>query len=428
MELNVERLGPCRARVSFTVPSEEFEGEVRRLLALAGKNVKVKGFRPGHVPVQVVERTHGKAARREAINSFLQQAYERAMKEHALRPLAHPRVELPEQGPLHGADFSLGFEVDLRPEFELQPFEGLEVESELVPVLDQHVEGALQELALANAKPEPAGEEGLPADGMALCRVSLHHGDEEVLSREGLRLGPTTPVAGTDPEEFKRSLTGAREGATLELPLTFPEDFEREDLRGAQGTCRIRVDKAFRIVPATREQIERALGVEGEAALRAEIQRRLADLHRAREDARVEHVLLERLIEAHPMDLPEPMVDEQVAARVAQTRKEMEAQGLPPEQIPEPTEAEEKALRQAAERAARGYFLIEAIARKQGLQVTDEELAGELRAIAARNKASFEEVRDYYKEQNLIGQLALETVERKVRRHLRESARVKPPG
>jgi hypothetical protein len=60
--------------------------------------------------------------------------------------------------------------------------------------------------------------------------------------------------------------------------------------------------------------------------------------------------------------------------------------------------------------------------------VTDEELAGELRAIAARNKASFEEVRDYYKEQNLIGQLALETVERKVRRFLRESARVKTPG
>jgi trigger factor len=393
--------------------------------------VKVKGFRPGHVPVQVVERTHGKAARREAINTFLQQAYQRAVEDHGLRPLAHPRVELPEPGPIHGADFSLRFEVDLRPEFELQDYAGLEVESQLEPVLDQHVENALQELTLANAKPEPAGEEGLPADGMALCRVSLHHGEggeEEVLAREGLRISPGSPIAGVDPEDWKRALTGAREGTTHDLPFVFPPDFEREDLRGAQGLCRIRIDQALRIVPAAREDLYRALGVEGEEALHAAVRARLEAMHRSREEARIESALLERLIEAHPMELPERMVDEQVAARVAQAKKEMEEQGAPPDQIPEPTEEEEKAMRQAAERAARGYFLIEAIARKQGLQVTDEELAGELRAIAARNKASFEEVREYYKEQNLIGQLALETVERKVRRFLRESAQVKAPG
>jgi trigger factor len=378
--------------------------------------------------VQVVERTHGKAARREAMNTFLQQAYQRACEENSLRPLAHPRVDMPEQTPIHGADFELQFEVDLRPEFELQEIEGLEVESELEPVLDQHIEGALRELTASNAKPEPAGEDGLPADGMAVCRVSMHHGDEEVASREGLRVSPSMPIGGTDPEEFRRVLTGAHEGATFELPLTFAQDFEREDLRGAQGTCRIRVDQAFRIVPPTREQLERALGVEGEEALHAEIRRRLVDLHQARENARVESVLLERLIDAHAMDLPETMVNEQVAARVAQARREMEEQGLPADQIPEPTEEEEKSLRQGAERAARGYFLIEAIARKKGLQVTDEELGRELRAIAARNKASFEEVRDYYKEQNLIGQLALETVERKVRNFLRESAQVKTPA
>jgi trigger factor len=428
VELHVERTGPCVAKVSFSVPPEEFDVEVRKLLAEAGRNVRMKGFRPGHVPAAMIEKQHGKALRQEVRQKFLQEAYQRALEEEKLKPLAHPRVDLPEKDQLAGAPFSLEFEVSLRPEIELGAYTGLEVESELEPILDQHVANALEQLAQSQAHPEPAGEAGLPENGMALCKVELLYNGEVVLTRERLRLGAETAVPGVDPEAFKSKMLGARDQTSFELPVQFPEDFEREEARGKSGTCRVTVEQAFRIVMPERSELMRVLGVDGEEALLAKVREKLEEAHKEREDRRVETALIDRLIASHEMDLPESMIAEQVQARLAAVRRDLESQGVPAEALEQQIQGQEQAARESALRASKGYFLIEAIAQKEGLQVSEEELNAELRAIAARNRASFDEVRDYYREQNLFGQLAMEIVERKVRQFLRERAVVKAPA
>ena len=427
MEVSVEKTGPCRAKISMTVGADEFEAKVKSLLVAAGRNIKMKGFRPGKVPPEIVERQHGRAVRQETRQHFLQEAWQRATKEGELNPLAHPRVELPEGDQLAGQDFSLDFEVDLRPEVELGEYKQLSIESKVAAVTDQDVEQAIEHLVQQNSRPEPAGEEGLSADGMALCKVVLLHEGQEVFSREGLRLGPQLPFPGVDPEAFEQALTGATDGAELELPITFPENFEQEQLRGQAGTGKVSVDKAFRIVKPERQQLYELLEVEDEKSLLAKVREKLEESAVAQENARIESTLIGRIIEAHDIDLPETMLAEQVKSRLAQAASELEAQGVAPEQIPAPTPEQEQAARAGAIQATKGYFLIEAIAQKEGLNVTEEELLAELREIAVRNQASLEEVRDYYQEQNLFGQLAMEVVERKVRTFLRESAQISRP-
>jgi trigger factor len=71
VQVTVEKLGPCQAKVSFTVPKEEFQGAVKRALGEAGRNVRMKGFRPGHVPPQVIERQFGTEVRRGAVEDFV---------------------------------------------------------------------------------------------------------------------------------------------------------------------------------------------------------------------------------------------------------------------------------------------------------------------------------------------------------------------
>lgn len=414
------------ARVSFTVSADEFRAELQQILTQAGRQARIKGFRPGKVPAAVIERMHGDDARREARQRFLQKAYDQAMKENELRPLAHPRIDLDEIE--EAAEFALEFEVQLRPKIELGEYKGLEVESSLDPVTDAEVEAAIDQVRQNQARPEPAGEEGLPEDGMALCKVELVHEGEVVFTREGLRLGPQTSVPGVDGEAFKAALTGAVDGATVEVAVTFPEDFEVEAARGATGTCRITVNQAFRIVVPTREELPGLLDLEDDAALVARVREKLDEANQQHEAQRIETELMGRIIDAHVFDLPEPMVEQQAQARLEQTKTELRGQGHSDEEVEAHVASHAAEARTQAERTTRAYFLIEAIGEAEGIQVGEAELREELKSIATRNRSSFDEVARYYQEQNLFGQLAMEILERKVRTLLRNSATLKSPA
>lgn len=428
MDLKVDHPEPCLARVAFTVPSAEYEQEFQKALREVGARAHMKGFRPGHVPPQVIERLQGREIRQELRQHFVQQAYERAVKEHELRVLAHPRVDLGEKEVLAGADFTFEFDVQLRPKFELQTYTGLEIESRLAPILDAEVEAAIEQARRQQTRPEAAGEAGLPEDGMALARVVLEFEGETVFERDGLRLTPKSPLPGLDTKAFEQALIGALDGAAVELPIVFPADFEKEAARGREGRCRIEVAQAYKLVVPTREELAKTLGVEDEAALKALARRKLEEASREQENARVETALLDRLIDAHAIELPETLVEQQTQARLEQSRAALAEQGMTEALIEEELSKQRAAAREGAARAAKAFFLVERIAESEQLKVTDSDLAQELRAIARRNRASYEEVRDYYREQGLVPQLANEILERKVRRRLRETAVVREPA
>ena len=388
-----------------------------------GRHTRMKGFRPGKVPPQMIEKTHGKAAREEAKTRFLQRAYEKALSEHELRPMAHPHVHVEEIEVLAGASFSHDFEVRLRPEVTLGEYKGLAYEAQLPAITDEEVEAAIDRACQQNARPEPAGDEGLPEEGMALCKVELVHGEETVLEREGLRLGPNVPLPGLDPEAFKEALTGTTDGAVVELDFTFPEDFEREELHGQEGTARFTVDKAFKIVtPGREELIEQLDGVEDEEGLLVKARESLEEARRAEERNQQESELLAQVIDAHDLELPAGMVEEQVAARLDGLRQELASQGLEEARVEEEVSNQEGEIRRQAIRGAKAYFLVEAIAEEEDLKVRAKELDDEFETIAQRNQTDVNEVKKYYQEQNLESQLALEIVERKVRSFLWDQA------
>ncbi len=425
MQLTVERPAPCQAKVSFSVPANEFEAEYQKALKDVGRRMRIKGFRPGHVPPDVVNRLQGKEVRHEVAMRFVNQAYSRAIDEHKLRPLANPSVDFGEA--LAGVDFAHTFEFSLRPEFTLGTYKGLELESSLPPVVDEEVEAAIEQARKNQAHPEPAGDAGLPEDGMALCRVTLRHDGEQVWQRDGLRISPSSTLPGVDAAAFKTAMTGKKDGESAEVELEFPADFEVESARGKKGTCTVDVKNAFRVVLPSREELMKIIGAADEAELKKRAQDGLEQANRQLEDQRVETALLEQVIAAHTMDLPPSMVDEQVKGRLAQLKNELAGQGKGADEIEREAAALENQARTDAEKSAKAYFLVERIAEAEKIQVSEQEMVGELRGIAGRNRTSFEEVRDFYQQQNLLPQLAMEILERKIRAFLRENAKLVAP-
>ncbi|HKX45456.1 MAG TPA: trigger factor [Planctomycetota bacterium] len=424
MDVQVEKTGPCEARVRFQVAADEFRAHYRKQLASAGKQLRVKGFRPGHVPPQVVEKLHGDAVRREAVEHFVRDAYREAVEREKLEPALHPKVDVAELRPDDAAGLAHDFTLVLKPEFELGVFEGLAVERRAPTVDDEELERTLTDVRRQQAHPEPAGEAGLPKDGLALAKLVLLHGDEVVAERDGLRISPTTPPAGADPERFEAALVGAVEGVTVEVPLVFPDAFEREELRGKSGVVRITPSQVFRLVEPTEQELQRAFRATDPADLRAKVREQLLAAKVEAEDRRIEDELFTRVLDAHPMDLPPSMLDQQIAGRKSAAVQQLVGEGLEQAEAERRVEQDDTPTRDAAEKSLRAFFLVQRIGDAAGLRVGQQDLAQELQQIARRNRVSLEEVRDYYEQHGLFQQLSVELLERKVRTHLRERAAV----
>lgn len=427
LSVAVERTGPCLATVRFEVTPEEFQRTRARGLQNVSRNTRMKGFRPGKTPRKVVEKQFGPQIELEAKKHFLNDAYNHAVRDNELRPASHPRVDL--------ADIRIGedgglkheFEVLLRPDVELGEYKGVSVESRPTTVDDDEVAGAVEDLRRHQARPERTETEPLQADGMALCKVTFlaEDGSTELLERDGIRMSPKTVPTGVDPEAFEKAMIGAKEGEEVDVEITFPDEFPNEAARGATGTCRVALEEVYRVVTPSDEELFRTFEVEDMDGLRAALRERIEEHKASNERHRVENEILDRVLESHPMEIPEALVDDQADAKVAELRSQLEEEGLDPEELEQRLAEERQRAFAASHRAMRAIYLMEEIAKAEGIQVREEDLLDELREIASRNRTEVDEVRKYYREQGLLQQLALELLERKVRSFLRESADIR---
>ncbi len=428
MELNVDKTATTVAKISFTLPAAELQAELDRGLRSMSRNVKMKGFRPGKVPKRFLEKAYGDNLRNEVIGHFIQQAYDRAVKEHELRPMAHPRI--PAEALVHGEDGSVSaaFEVPLRPEFELPQYLGLAIASELEPVMDQQIDAAIDEFRESQSTPEKAGEEGLQEKGFFVGDVEFLHEGERAFHREGMRLSVQSVPPGVDAEVFRTALIGSKDGAEHELDMTLPNYIEDEAKRGQPGRCRITVKEVFTLVPPPDEKLCSLVEVADMDALRQKVREKLSEVAEARENQRVESALLDRVLDATTLALPDVLVEQQTEARLAQFDQKLQEQGLEEEDRKVQLEAQRPTSRAEAERGLKALLVVETLGHKENLLVTQDEIREEVQRIAVRNQAEEKDVIEFYSKEGRGQQLTIELLERKVRKFLREKADIQAPA
>ncbi|QDU85298.1 Trigger factor [Planctomycetes bacterium Pla163] len=423
MDVQVAKTTPCGATVTLSVTAQEFDTAFKKDLSRVGKQARLKGFRPGKVPAQVIQQMYGESIERETIEGFLRQGLDKAIADESLELAMQPRIDMEAIGFERGKDLSVTVELDLKPEFDIANYKGLEVEHQEVVLEDGEVEKTIEDVRRQQASPSPAGDAGLPAEnGMAVGRIELHHDGSEVAARDGLRLSVEFPPNGVDEAAWKKAVVGAKEGDTIEVPLTFPDDWEQEELRGKDGTCKVTFSQVFALELPAREDLYKQFGVEDDEAFVAKVTEQLMAAKEQNERNRVENALFDQIIAANPFDLPARMLESQVETRLGQMAQEMVQQGLPEEDARAQAETNRAAAAEQAEKSLRAYFLVEKISLAEDLQVQKSEMTAELRRIAMRNRATYEQVAQYYQEQKLMPQLGIEIMERKVRTFLRENA------
>ncbi|MGA1608909.1 MAG: trigger factor, partial [Planctomycetota bacterium] len=432
MDVQVTQVGPCRRTLTIKVPPETLKGHIDRAFQSASRQVRMKGFRPGQVPRKLLEKRYGEAIRVEAKESIVQSSFREAVTTHELKVVGSPQIDGIDASPVdETSTLEFSVHLDVHPEFALGEIRGFEITAESTEVTDADVDAALQQLA---GQKKTLDSVDAPIEENDFVKADLVYRDaedNEIHRRDGAQLNANIPIAGTDAETFKATLLGKQKGESFRLDLTFPDTFDVEATRGQSGSVEATLQDVQRVqAAAIDDDLAKGFEFDDLEALKNELRQRIGDEKTRAEKVRQEGTILEHLLETHSFDLPESMVEDQTKVGLAQFRQRLQSAKVAETEIEEKVEGAKEEAQKDAERRVRMFFIFQAIAQQESITITNEDMQAEIVGIAQQHGANPQEVFNYYKENNLLGDVQLGVLERKVRDFLRENAKItdKPAG
>lgn len=427
MEVQVAESGPCRHTLTITIPPEGVREHIDAAFRQASQQVQLKGFRDGKVPRSVIEKRFGDAIRAEAKERLINESFRNACAQKDLSVVGRPEIEGVDETPL-SAEESVEFKVhvDVRPTIELKSVKGLDLEVQDTAVNDEDVDAALAQLADQKKTLQSVDEPSVAGDFVKLDMTFLDTSGNEVHKREGAQLNTNIPILGIEQEEFSAKLVGIAKDGEAELPITFPDNFEKEEVRGQEGKVQLKVHEVLRVQPpAIDDQLAKDFDYESLEKLREDLQGRIGEEKERAEKHRQEESLIESALALHPFPLPSSLVQDQANHQLAGFEQRLREGGkLSDDEVKSKLDEARPEAEKQAEAQIRRFFMLDTIAREEQVYVTEGDVEDALREIAAQHNASLEDVRQHYENQELIGDLRANLMDRKVREFLRENAKI----
>ncbi len=419
MQVSVESRGDLERAVTVTIPAEEVDQEADKRLRDLARRVRMDGFRPGRVPLSVVRRRYGPGVRQEVAEELMRRSLGEALESEGLRPAGTPEFELLAAEPGQDLQFRASFEVF--PEIEPAPLDQIVVERPRVEITDADVDAMIDKLRAQRRT--WAGVERPSREG---DQVTIDF--EGTIDGEAFEGGKGEDVtvelgAGRMLEDFERGLHGVSAGEEKTIQVSFPEDYPGKEVAGRTAEFRIRVKSvAEPVLPEVDEELARSFGVEegGVEAFRAQVrenmQRELDQTLRAM----VKEQLIDALLEANPLEVPEVLVKQEAEHLARQARQER-PESLGNVQLP--TELFED---QARRKVAIG-LLFGALLRREGIELDPERLRGTLEEVASGYDNPEQIVELYRQNREAMQQLESHVLEEQLIDHLLEQVRVETP-
>src|SRR5271169_1107213 len=307
----------------IVVPAGELEDKVVSRLGELGRTIRLPGFRPGKVPMQILRRRYGPSVLGEVVESTVQGSSENTIRERNLRPALPPRVDIVSFS--EGADLEYKMLVEVLPDIPEPNFADLGIERLIVEVPEESVDAAITRIAEQQRKSEPV-ERPAQAGDIIVVDVEGRVGDREIPGASGkdrqIVLGSGSFIPG-----FEDQLVGAATGEHRTVRVTFPEDYTAE-LAGQEAAFEVDVREVReRAAVAIDDELGKAAGLESLAELRREVQQQMERDYAVASRLRLKRALLDKLAERYDFAVPPGMVELEFNNIWAQHQAEQERQG-----------------------------------------------------------------------------------------------------
>lgn len=399
MSTSFENKATNRGVITFTIGQDKIKPALDQAFNKIKKDLNVPGFRKGHLPRPIFNQKFGEEVLYEdALNIVLPAAYEAAVAELDLAVVAQPKIDVVSME--KGKDWEISAEVVTKPEVKLGEYKDLAVEVEASKeVTDEEVDAKIererQNLAELVVKEDAAVEgDTVVIDFVgSVDGVEFDGGKGENFS---LELGSGQFIPG-----FEDQLVGTKAGETKNVEVTFPEDYQAEDLAGKAATFVTTVHEVkSKEVPALDDELAKDIDEEVETLdeLKAKYRKELEAAKEIAFDDAVEGAAIELAVaNAEIVELPEEMVHDEVHRAMNEFMGNMQRQGISPEmyfQLTGTTQEDlHKQYESEADKRVKTNLVIEAIAKAEGFEATDEEIEKEINNLATEYNMPVEQVR-----------------------------------
>ena len=307
---------------TITVPAGDLEAEITRRLGELGRQIRLPGFRPGKVPMQILRSRFGPSVRGEVLQNTLQTSSTEAISERNLRPALPPKVDIVSAG--EGADLEYKMAIEVLPDIPEPSFADLGIERLVVEVPEEEVEREVERIAEQHRKSEVV--EGAAENGdILVVDIEGSVGDREIPGARGKDRQIVLGAGGSLPG-FEEQLTGAAAGEHRTVTVTFPADYALEDFAAKEAVFEVDVKEVRRRLPiAIDDELGRAIGFEDLAELRQELRRQLQRNYDAASRLRLKRGLLDKLAERYDFAVPPGMVEIEFESIWSQHQAEQKA-------------------------------------------------------------------------------------------------------
>jgi trigger factor len=424
MNVNVENISPIKKKVSVEIPVDQVAKEINSFYGELGRKARIKGFRPGKIPRNILERHFKDYVKTEVIQKLIQDSYPNALSESGLHPVSSPVVDPGEFE--SGKPFQYSAVVEVKPEIQLENYIGLKIEGKKEEVREEEVEERLKNLQDLHAQLKTIPEARAVQAGDFVILDYEARTDGQPLEG-GKAIDFTVEVgSGRFIPDFEEKLVGLKPEEEKELEVSFPADYGYQKWAGKTLSFHVKIKEIKeKILPSLDDEFAKDLGAydsleDLKAKLRGEVEKE----KELELDRRLKDQILEQLLQANPFDVPEGMVEEQTKHLVGDTKMRLATQGMELKQL---GVSEEKLLedyRSTAEKQVRTFLILEKIAGQEGIVVTDEEVEKRLQEIAEGIHQKIDAVKRYYEKNELIPEVKAGILTDKTLNYLLEKASI----
>jgi trigger factor len=391
MKVNAEELSPTKTRLQVEVPPPQVKEAVETLYRDLNKRVKIKGFRPGKTPRDVLERHYGDYIKEQAISHLINETYPQAISQESLEPIAPPTIDT---GDLRvESPFTYSAVVEVRPNIEVTGYKGLRLKGKKEKVTSKEVQGELERLRMMHSQLEPVeGRDRVKKGDMVLLDFQglldgrpIRDGKAENYS---LEVGSGSMVPG-----FEEGLIGKTAGAAEEITVDFPDDHPRKELAGNTVTFQVTVKEIRqRILPSLDDEFAKDVGdYQDLDALKDRIKKDLEEVKEHRLTEGLREAAIDQLLRANPIEIPSYLVERRTDELLQDLKLRMAAQKQ--EVTPEDERKAHEEYQKVAEREVRTSLLLEEIGRQESIEAQPKELGERLQKMASMYQRPLEELR-----------------------------------
>lgn len=425
----VEDEAPCRKKLRVEVAPERVSEDIAKGLKDIRSTVPMPGFRKGKVPPSLLARRFGKRVKEEVRGTLVSQAMVQSLEQEKLRPFSLPdfkEEDLEKIEMVEGRPLVFEFSVDVKPDIEVSNYLGIEAERPKVAVERSEVDREVERMRRSRGRVAPVDDgPAQPGDVLVVDKVFTYR-KKEVHREENATV--VVPAEGSDLLKqipWLGEFVGKTAGEEVEREFKFPDDFAAEAVRGKKGRQRMLIQDIKRLEPAELdEEFLKELGAESVADLESKIETQL----QAAKDSLANQITEDRVVDALlvqiPIELPEGVVAREVDQYMKRYEIRLREQKVPEGEIAEQIEKLRSQRRQAVEKEFRAYFLLEEIARKEKIFITEEEVDRRVEAMAVNYGKWPSQMREELESGGLLDEVRNQLKEEKVKAFLREKAKL----